>query len=310
MDRKAHSETQLEVDEAILDYLIYTAIISLLKVLDTGDNGPRKGQSARSLVQMVDAFLPTFRSIHPKYKASPEIQLRLRLLQFTYVFVQHYHPTITNSTLSRGPSSSTQEDRIDPSSANPLEQEDPSAMSLDESLDHFIALSALQNNLQGSTVTEIWMVLAAGYMAQAYIEQVVVYQNEQPNLLEETFIWGWTTECLSARASKLWQFNELFGADDERSYSMWESIKEQHVLALRPPERPRDRASLVHHLESLASGPLSVVSFKAKISEFLTGLLSAYEVPLLIQLERGEIAGLSRKATKALKIRSGFIHLS
>ena len=54
MDRKADPETQLEVDEAILDYLIYTAIVSLLKLLDTIDRSPPKEHTAHLLVQMVD----------------------------------------------------------------------------------------------------------------------------------------------------------------------------------------------------------------------------------------------------------------
>ena len=70
---------------------------------------------------------------------------------------------------------------------------------------------------------------------------------------------------------------------------------------------PPDHTSLVDHLETMTSGALSVVAFKEKVSEFLTGLLSAYAAPLLIQLERGEVIGLSRKATKALKVRSGFM---
>lgn len=55
MDRKADPETQLEVDEAILDYLIYTAITSLLQLLDTIDRSPRKQHNAHLLVQMVDS---------------------------------------------------------------------------------------------------------------------------------------------------------------------------------------------------------------------------------------------------------------
>lgn len=54
MDRKADPETQLEVDEAILDYLIYTAIVSLLKLFDTTDSSPRTEHTAHLLVQMVD----------------------------------------------------------------------------------------------------------------------------------------------------------------------------------------------------------------------------------------------------------------
>lgn len=55
MDRKADPETQLEVDEAILDYLIYTTITSLLKLLDTIDISPRKQHNAHRLAQMVDS---------------------------------------------------------------------------------------------------------------------------------------------------------------------------------------------------------------------------------------------------------------
>ena len=55
MDRKADPETQLEVDEAILDYLIYTAITSLLKLLDITDISPRKQHNAHLLAQMVDS---------------------------------------------------------------------------------------------------------------------------------------------------------------------------------------------------------------------------------------------------------------
>ncbi|KAL8998448.1 MAG: hypothetical protein Q9169_002485 [Polycauliona sp. 2 TL-2023] len=232
MDRKADPETQLEVDKGILDYLIYTAIISLLKILDTIDSSPRKEHNAGLLVEMVDAFLPVVRSLHPNHKASREIQLRLRLLQFTYVFVQHYHPTITNRVSSRRPSLNT-EDPKDLRSVNP-HQEDAPAMSLEQSLPLFLALSAVQNEFQGSTITDIWMVLAAGYMAHAYIEQAVVYQHEQPGLLEEAFSWGYEADCSAEEASDQWQINEMFGAD-ENSPRLWESIREQHVQAVRPP---------------------------------------------------------------------------
>ncbi|KAL8873097.1 MAG: hypothetical protein Q9198_007084, partial [Flavoplaca austrocitrina] len=314
MDRKADPETQLEVDEAILDYLIYTAIVSLLELLDTIDRNPQKEHTAHLLVQMVDAFLPVFHSLHPNYKASPELKLRLRLLQFTYVFVQHYYPSSANAALLRRPSIST-EDPKPPKSANP--HEDPQAMSLSQTLPLFLALSAVQNELQGSTITEIWMMLAAGYMAQAYIEQVVLYQKERPGLLEEAFQWGYDAGCRAEQGSEQWQINDMFGAD-ESSVSLWKSIRREHLEAVRVPSsiifietsakrryiiqlRPPDHMSLTDHLASLTAGALSVVAFKEKVSEFLTGLLSAYAAPLLIQLERGEVVGLSRKATKALK---------
>ena len=71
--------------------------------------------------------------------------------------------------------------------------------------------------------------------------------------------------------------------------------------------RPPDKTSLEDHLESMTHGALSVAAFKDKVSEFLTGLLSAHAAPLLIQLEMGKVDGLSRKATAALKTRAGFV---
>ncbi|KAI4229631.1 MAG: hypothetical protein L6R36_000678 [Xanthoria steineri] len=303
MDRKADPETQLEVDEAILDYLIYTAITSLLQLLDTIDRSPRKQHNAHLLVQMVDTFLPVFRALHADYKASPEIQLRLRLFQFTYVFVQHYHPfAAANTAFARRPSTSTTTE-TPRDQANSHQEHHAQAMSLEQTLPLFLALSAVQNELQGSTITEIWMVLAAGYMAQSYIEQVVVYQNRSSSLLDQAFHWGYDEDCSAEQASEQRQINDMFGAD-ESSVRLWESIREEHIQALYPPED----TSLVDHLENMASGALSVVTFKEKVSEFLAGLLSAYQPPLLIQLESGQVDGLSRKATKALKIRSGFLH--
>ncbi|KAL8849467.1 MAG: hypothetical protein Q9221_005549 [Calogaya cf. arnoldii] len=301
MDRKADPETQLDVDEAILDYLIYSAILSLLKLLDVIDISPRKEQTAHLLVQMVDSFLPVFRSLHTNHKASPVIQLRLRLLRFTYVFVQHYHPFSANTSLST-PASVTAKNTRKSSSEDP-NQEHPQARSLEQTLPLFLALSAVQNELQGSTITEIWMRLAAGYMAQAYIEQMVVYRNERPELLEEAFHWGYDEDYHAEEASEERQINDMFGAD-ESSIRLWASIRDEHVDALRPP----DNTPLVDHLQDMAAGALSVVTFKEKVSEFLAGLLSAYQPPLLIQLERGEVNGLSRKATEALKLRSGFMH--
>ncbi|KAL8928410.1 MAG: hypothetical protein Q9172_000896 [Xanthocarpia lactea] len=272
MDRKADPETQLMVDEAILDYLIYTAIKSLLKLLDRGQ---REEHNVHLPVQMVDAFVPVFRALHSNYNASAEIRFRLDLLQFTYVFVQHYHPFIASHR-----------------------QEQRHTMSLERTLPMFLALSAAQNELQGSTITEIWMMLAAGYMAQSYMEQVIEYQNRRPGLLEDAFHWGYDADCRAEEAS----ISKMFDTDESLT-RLWESIKEEHIEALRPP----NKTLLGDHLNSMAYGALSIVAFKDKVSEFLTGLLSAHTAPLLIQLEMGKVDGLSRKATAALKTRAGFV---
>lgn len=61
------------------------------------------------------------------------------------------------------------------------------------------------------------------------------------------------------------------------------------------------------HLETIVSVGLSISTFNDKVSEFLLGLLSAHQIPLLTQLEKGKVDGLSRKATAALRKGAGFV---
>ena len=249
MDRKADPETQLMVDEAILDYVIYTAIKSLLKLLDRGS---REEHNVHLPVQMVDgkyrnsydnnearyisdesaAFIPVFRALHSNHNASAEVQFRLRLLQFTYVFVQHYHPfTATREPWTRQTFKAG--DLKNPASRSPR-QEQPHTISLERTLPMFLALSAAQNELQGSTITEIWMMLAAGYMAQSYMEQVIGYQNQRPDLLEKAFHWGYDLDCRAEEASEQWHISNMFDTDESLT-RLWKSIKEEHIEAVSSP---------------------------------------------------------------------------
>lgn len=106
-------------------------------------------------------------------------------------------------------------------------------MTLQETLPLFLALSALQNSVQESTITELWMRLAAGYMAQAYAEQVLTCQGDRLGLLEEIFAWGmnFETSRLSKKGSDESQIIQMFNAD---SYVLrrWEDMKEEHIEAV------------------------------------------------------------------------------
>ncbi|KAI4187211.1 MAG: hypothetical protein LQ346_005540 [Caloplaca aetnensis] len=165
-----------------------------------------------------------------------------------------------------------------------------------------LPLSAAQNALQDSTITELWMRLAAGYMAQAFAAEFLVHGNNHQGLLEDTFQWGFDPDCDAEEGSDAWLINDMFDAD-YGVLSLWEDIKNEHMRALQPP----DGASLATHLETIVSGGLSISTFNDKISEFLLGLLGAHPKPLLNQLENGKIDDLSRRATVALKKRAGFV---
>ncbi|KAL8738923.1 MAG: hypothetical protein Q9181_000375 [Wetmoreana brouardii] len=180
-------------------------------------------------------------------------------------------------------------------------------MYLQETLPLFLALSAIQNAIQESTITELWMRLAAGYMAQAYVEQVLECQNDSPDLLKEVFDWSFDGGCRAEEGSDEWLINEMFSAEDQMSkvhiMELWDDIREEHMHALRPP----GGTLMMAHLEAVVSNGLSISTFKEKVCEFLRGLLSAHPAPLLAQIESGAVNGLSPKSTAALKERAGFV---
>lgn len=79
MERCADPNTQLEIDEAILDYLIYTGIKALLQksksVILNNNNGEPHNEVELSL-QMVDCrFLPNPQHHFPSHHNSPKPQL-------------------------------------------------------------------------------------------------------------------------------------------------------------------------------------------------------------------------------------------
>ncbi|KAL8705546.1 MAG: hypothetical protein Q9201_001363 [Fulgogasparrea decipioides] len=303
MDRQADPEALLMIDEAILDYLIYTTIKALL---DNVRTSATLADGVYRLVQMVDSFLSIFRALHPGHEAPTQIRFRLRLLQFTYAFtkwqrhssVQPMIPTTNHQ------GSSLSGDPKDQMSSHAKRQD---FMYLQETLPLFLALSAVQNAIQESAITELWMRLAAGYMAQAYAEQVLECHNDRPDLLEEVFDWGLDVGCRAEEGSDEWLINEMFTAEDQisevRIMELWNDIREEHMHALRPP----GGTLLTAHLEAIVVDGLSTSTFKEKVREFLAGLLSAHQTPLLAQLESGAVDGLSPESTAALKERAGLV---
>ncbi|KAL8944822.1 MAG: hypothetical protein Q9216_000244 [Gyalolechia sp. 2 TL-2023] len=303
MDRKADPQTQLMIDEAILDYLFYTAIKALLSVPEAEAHIE---ESVQRPLDMVDgknisgnhlAFISIFHALHPEYHAPAEVQFRLRLLQFSCLFKTRQRLLSETPSLSRV---NGRQDSHRKRGKDPVIQ--PDQVHLRDTLPLFLALSAAQNLLQESTITELWMRLAAGYMAHTYAEQVLSLHDTRSGLLEEIFQWSFDPARTIAEGSDEWIINEMFEAD-ANSTRLWEDIKSEHMCALRPPPG----TSLTAHLEAMVSGGLSIASFKEKISEFLSGLLSAHSAPLLTQLESGEIDGLTPGSTMALKRRAGFV---
>ena len=64
MERCADPSTQLEVDQAILDYLMYSAIQILVRdyreIKHKNGHNHKQGASVGTMLQMVDCMLPVF----------------------------------------------------------------------------------------------------------------------------------------------------------------------------------------------------------------------------------------------------------
>lgn len=254
MDREADPHTQLMIDEAILDYLCFTAIEALLSAHEAETQSE---DNAQRPLQMVGAFLSIFRTLHPGHHAPAEIEFRLRLLQFSCLFKHRRRFLTTSPCLTRTRSRQdlhAKAGTYSKSTAFPVEQ--TGQIYLKETLPLFLALSAVQNSLQESTITELWMRLAAGYMAHAYAEQVLSLHETQPGLLEEIFHWSFDPSQAAEQGSDERMINEMFHANKD-IIGLWEDIKGEHVRAVSPcvcewsqliykPAAPTARRNLPH----------------------------------------------------------------
>lgn len=128
----------------------------------------------------------------------------------------------------------------------------PPPISLLDTLPLFMALSASQNAMQATSITETWMQLAAGYMAQAVIEQYLVYGSQRPETLQECFAWGFDAECGTEEGSEQWQVNAMFW-DEDGSVPDWDPIRDAHIHAVR--HRDISNCAATNYLSNSACSP-------------------------------------------------------
>ena len=290
MERFADPQLQLEIDEWILDYLIFSAIKALLEDYKGSKGGPRdsrdKQERASVCLQLVDckhadfdrnckakltpeiAFFTTFCTMHPDHRTSLDLHFRLRLLKFTVIFTRRSAPAETAPPgpvlqniwhrrqeqafsfrsgdngfapldlpdLTEYPTTLNDiefmKDSI--SSPNTIRQTHrlfPPAISLLDTIPLFMALSAAQISMQEGTITDTWMRLAAGYMAQAVAEQYLVYGSQRPGVLREAFSWGFDPDCSAEEGSDDFQINAMFW-DVDTVVDGWDRIRDEHTQAV------------------------------------------------------------------------------
>jgi hypothetical protein len=113
-NRSANQEYALDVDEMILEYLLYNTIKAHLRDLRSRGKAGHGAynqdiDTATRLIQVFDQYLELFKHNHPDYDFSPEIDFSVMLLQFVVLFTQRHFPKwLSQSSRDKLKQSSTQ----------------------------------------------------------------------------------------------------------------------------------------------------------------------------------------------------------
>ena len=102
--RRANPAYALEVDEMILEYLLYKTTKAFLDAFRSygthhANGDSLKAESAASLLQVFDQFLQLFKANHPDCDFLPELNFNFKLLEFTVLFTQRNAPQAFSSSL-------------------------------------------------------------------------------------------------------------------------------------------------------------------------------------------------------------------
>ncbi|KAL2001251.1 hypothetical protein VTN02DRAFT_1982 [Thermoascus thermophilus] len=181
-------------------------------------------------------------------------------------------------------------------------------ISLLDIIPEFMALCAIAAPILSD---EMSMDLAAQFMMQACLEQYHIFGNLSPEIINEAFAWGpkGIDDAISETNSSKRQ-STLPHADPEVHFtssadavnvSSWWKKRAEYMDRLQP------ESGVSHHihLENL-SNAFPIFQFEGMIIDFLTHLIESLEVPVLLQLERGQLGGLSRTESENLKKRVGY----
>lgn len=193
---------------------------------------------------------------------------------------------------------------------------------------HLCGEALVQPAVGFKCVTNELLDLAAEFMVQSVLEQYMVYGAVGTEKLNETF--SWREEHLEVCSSHL-QFNDVatnrtpFHIDRDHKSSHLDSVPRNIIWAsaaqtvsLREERSeylvsfltihqitPPNGVSLVDHLENLAAKN-PITDFEDKLLEFLETLQYSQAMPILSQVERGKVDGLTVADTEALKRRIGW----
>jgi len=166
----------------------------------------------------------------------------------------------------------------------------------------FMTLSAVVGS--GNQPSTRWMVLAAEFMLQAAYETRII-ETMYLAAVQEAFAWG----CYSSKAEPLDEegVDEGYESVDamfrdgntDAEFVDWDSIRAMHLeeLLLQSAGTNFD----LHAVESSHD----VAKFETNVCEYLKGLSRSIPLPIIAQLELGQLDSFSKQETQAFRQRVG-----
>ena len=233
------------------------------------------------------AFLAMFRAMHPGHHGSAELRFRLRFLKFMSLFMDRFEPSMATpsvTTLQRMRKRSSRQAQtshlyrrlpagldVPPLTRTlalsesksmgdgaqlsntfqaPTDPDRVNSPSLLDSLPEFIALCAAAHIILPSTeVTDMWMRLAAGYMAQAVIEQFLIFGAQGTSVIQQAFSYGFDSDSTAEEGSDEFQINALFFGEDKQLEG-WNTIRESHIRAVSVQKKLHCMVELTRYYSS------------------------------------------------------------
>lgn len=319
--RKSDDEgISLDVDLMILDYLLHDAIQACL-------NSPHAVDSA---VRRVDDFLALFKVRHSSYTPDPELHFRQLLSQLLILIVNRHRrtsisppldsllslraenaarvrtwtqsstrPTASYTIFQLNESLPKDEVTVNTNRKNALDslgldttQEfygSEYSISLLDLLPLFMHVSALPvTKIYQSQINDIWMRLATEWILQACLEQYLVCGARGTECIDEAFAWGYQKDGAGVVNA---MFEDAEFKVEIEGWKEWKAKSLELLMAEVPEERIQGR------LEGLAEEN-SMKDFEKSIVKYLEALGKCIPEPMLVQLEKGKLEGMSEQATK------------
>jgi hypothetical protein len=193
----------------------------------------------------------------------------------------------------------------------------PGSLSLLDLLSIFMSVIAARNELNNSNLSPGLMELAAQFMLQASLEQYLVRGASGSDAVDEAFTWGrrmtvhLTTnghghgnDEVDSTGPRLQRYgsvdstdevDRMFQDEDDASREVpgWSEVKSGFIAELANT----NGEPLTRHLESVADKyPIDV--FEETVLQLLAGLAASLPKPILTQLERGTLDGMSAAETE------------